>query len=281
MLPMAPDGRFSVSCFMLGISVLLLPLVTGLRHESLTVTGRLAFLVYFVLLNVLLLVLFPNRQARFQVAIRACFLGFVCGCGLILSSSISSWRYFGWYLCSLSFFHYSEYLVTAITNPRNLTLDSFLLNHSSEYKLAAISSWLEFSLESLFFPVLKENQWISILGLFLAVSGEVLRKAAMLTAGSNFTHVVASERASGHVLVTRGVYSVFRHPSYVGWFYWSVGTQAILCNPLCLVGYAIVSWQFFRDRIEDEEITLISFFGDQYLDYKARVYSGLPFIHGY
>lgn len=56
------------------------------------------------------------------------------------------------YLCSLSFFHYSEYLVTAIINPRSLTLDSFLLNHSLEYTLAAVSSWMEFTVEKLTVP---------------------------------------------------------------------------------------------------------------------------------
>lgn len=55
-------------------------------------------------------------------------------------------------MCSLSLFHYSEYLVTAINNPRSLSLDSFLLNHSFEYNLAALSSWVEFTLEKLFFP---------------------------------------------------------------------------------------------------------------------------------
>lgn len=55
-------------------------------------------------------------------------------------------------MCSLSLFHYSEYLVTAINNPRSLSLDSFLLNHSFEYNLAALSSWVEFTLEKLLFP---------------------------------------------------------------------------------------------------------------------------------
>lgn len=55
-------------------------------------------------------------------------------------------------MCSLSLFHYSEYLVTAINNPRSLSLDSFLLNHSFEYNLAALSSWVEFTLEKLLVP---------------------------------------------------------------------------------------------------------------------------------
>lgn len=56
--------------------------------------------------------------------------------------------------------------------------------------------------------------------------------------------------------------------------------QVLLCNPICMVGYALVSWRFFRERIEEEEITLIHFFGEEYLEYKRKVPSGLPFIRG-
>ncbi|MEQ2272387.1 hypothetical protein XENORESO_020999, partial [Xenotaenia resolanae] len=159
------------------------------------------------------------------VAVRACFLGVTFGCGLIISFSDTTWTHFGWYMCSLSFFHYSEYLVTAFINPRSLSLDSFLLNHSLEYTLAAVSSWLEFTMEKLTVPELKHLNWVSLVGLVMVLCGEGLRKAAMLTAGSNFNHIVQNEKAQSHVLVTSGVYAYFRHPSYVGWFYWSIGTQ--------------------------------------------------------
>lgn len=72
---------------------------------------------------------------------------------------------------------------------------------------------------------LKQLSWLSFAGLLMVLCGEGLRKAAMLTAGSNFNHIVQNEKAQSHVLVTDGVYSYFRHPSYVGWFYWSIGTQ--------------------------------------------------------
>uniref|UniRef100_A0A8D2M0B9 Protein-S-isoprenylcysteine O-methyltransferase n=1 Tax=Zonotrichia albicollis TaxID=44394 RepID=A0A8D2M0B9_ZONAL len=180
----------------------------------------------------------------------------------------------------LTLFHYSEYLVTAINNPRSLSLDSFLLNHSFEYNLAALSSWVEFTLEKLFFPELKQITWLSTVGLLMVIFGDCLRKAAMLTAGSNFNHIVQNEKSDTHTLVTSGVYGWFRHPSYVGWFYWSIGTQVLLCNPICVVGYALASWRFFRERIEEEEITLIHFFGEEYLEYKRKVPSGLPFIKG-
>lgn len=40
-----------------------------------------------------------------------------------------------------------------------------------------------------------------------------------------------------------------RHPSYLGFFIWSIGTQVLLVNPICTVGYAIVTWRYFAQRI--------------------------------
>ena len=78
---------------------------------------------------------------------------------------------------------------------------------------------------SMFVSALKQFYSLSCLGLGLVLFGELLRKLAMYTAGTNFNHYVQYIREDGHILVTSGVYGLCRHPSYVGWFYWSVGTQ--------------------------------------------------------
>uniref|UniRef100_H3C7W8 Isoprenylcysteine carboxyl methyltransferase n=1 Tax=Tetraodon nigroviridis TaxID=99883 RepID=H3C7W8_TETNG len=152
----SPGRRVSLNAFLLGLSVLAVPLIrTCFGHldwvyDYLTETpGKAAVCAHTAIYNGLLLLLY--RGPLYQVAVRACFLG-VFGCGLIISFSESTWTHFGWYMCSLSFFHYSEYLVTAIINPHSLSLDSFLLNHSVEYTLAALSSWVEFTVEKLTVP---------------------------------------------------------------------------------------------------------------------------------
>ena len=83
-----------------------------------------------------------------------------------------------------------------------------------------------------------------------------------------------------HALVTHGVYRLLRHPSYFGWFWWSVATQLVLGNPVCLVGYTLASWDFFRTRIPYEEQTLVSIFPDEYPGYRRRTFIGIPFIWG-
>ena len=52
----------------------------------------------------------------------------------------------------------------------------------------------------------------------------------------------------------------------------------VLGNGVCLVGYTIALWRFFRDRIEKEERFLVRFFGEEYLRYRERTVVGIPFL---
>ena len=83
---------------------------------------------------------------------RGLHLGLVFGLAWMLALSHVSFRLFGWYLAILSFFHWSEYFTTALSNPRNLGLESYLLDHSREYHIAAATSCIEFFVEWALFP---------------------------------------------------------------------------------------------------------------------------------
>ena len=52
----------------------------------------------------------------------------------------------------MALFHYSEFLGIAWSNPQTLTIDSFILNHSVHYAIAAITSWIEFCIEVSLWP---------------------------------------------------------------------------------------------------------------------------------
>lgn len=62
------------------------------------------------------------------------------------------------------------------------------------------------------------------LGLAMIVVGHIFRIGAEFTAGSNFNHKIQFYKDDNHKLVTTGLYSLSRHPSYLGWFLWAVGT---------------------------------------------------------
>merc|ERR1711907_538047 len=55
-------------------------------------------------------------------------------------------------------------------------------------------------------------------GFIMGVFGLILRSIAFHTAKGNFNHKLQTEKSENHTLVTDGIYSWVRHPSYVGWF---------------------------------------------------------------
>ncbi|EDQ90144.1 uncharacterized protein MONBRDRAFT_7483 [Monosiga brevicollis MX1] len=181
----------------------------------------------------------------------------------------------------MGFFHCSEYVMTALYNRDVLSFDSFLINHSRSYHVAALSCCIEYYLEMRYCPIIKSLNIISYAGLAMVGLGEAFRKLAMWTAGSNFKHIVATNKLESHELVTTGIYSLCRHPAYAGWFWWAVGTQVLLCNPFCSIAYGWAAYRFFADRLEYEEYHLLLFFGTQYHRYQQRVPTGVPFVQGY
>ncbi|EGG19464.1 hypothetical protein DFA_00041 [Cavenderia fasciculata] len=197
-------------------------------------------------------------------------LGIAMGVGISVYFYSDSFPTFGLYLTSLSIFHLWEYIWVSMYDTSNLSSESFLLNHSREYHLALLVGFSEFWIEWYLFPSLKQFGWISFIGLIGSLGGQALRTVAMITAGRNFSHLIQEEKRKHHKLVTNGIYQYIRHPSYCGWFIWSVSTQLLMFNPICILGFAYVSWQFFSDRIDYEEDTLIEFFGNDYKEYKKK-----------
>lgn len=177
------------------------------------------------------------------------------------------------YVIALCVFHMSEFLLTAAFRPSTVSYEcacsvhllladgveslltcvdawtAFLLNHSREYHLALLLSSVEFWVEFALVPEWKVHPAVLPAGVAIVVVGQALRVAAMWTAAANFSHRIEYQKRQEHVLVTHGVYRFVRHPSYMGWFLWTVGSQVLLGNPVCGLGYTIVSWGFFRDRI--------------------------------
>jgi len=231
---------------------------------------------FLLLLQIISITSMSMSLEKFKISIT----GFMLGLVFLLGAMFSAYS-IGIYFAVLAFFHFSEFLVTGLTNPKNLSFDSYLVNHSVAYTVAAVSSWIEHFILLYFVPSLKHNVFISYSGLAVCIVGEIARKLAMFHAGRSFNHLVQDRKADDHVLITSGIYSICRHPSYVGWFIWTLGTQIILINPFCLIAYTLVTYTFFKYRIEHEEYSLVMIFGDEYRDYQKKVGTGIPFITGY
>ncbi|KAK4054885.1 farnesyl cysteine-carboxyl methyltransferase [Microbotryomycetes sp. JL201] len=204
-----------------------------------------------------------------------------------LPESPSLWRAFkspmlGIYLSCWAVFHLLEFVVTSMWNPGKLSVSSFLLDNGNAYHIAHIVGITEHALEEAFLPahlrIYKHQGGLIVLGFALVVGGQILRSFAMITASSNFSHLLAYKKAQGHQLVTNGIYAWSRHPSYAGFTWWAVGTQVMLVNPFGTLAFAAVLYYFFSNRIRVEEKYLTQFFGDEYVQYKKRVPTRIPFV---
>lgn len=215
-----------------------------------------------------------GKKSLAGIALRAFLIGTtlgVSGIATILFLTISPspfWRA-PFFLAALSLFHFLEFYVTAKYNTSAATVKAFLLSSNGwAYNVAHGSAIAECLIAHYFFPKPTFfGKWLYIsnpfggeedvsilllLGLLLTGVGQVVRTLAMAQAASNFNHHVQSEHRNGHILVKNGLYSVLRHPSYFGFFWWGLGTQMVLGNMVCFVGYALVLWRFFSTRIKRE-----------------------------
>lgn len=219
-----------------------------------------------------------------EVTLTSFGLGIVAGL-LIGSIRTITLKNLNAYVAFICLFHFLEYYITAKFNPWKVNRDSFLLNNGSAYILCHLMATLECLLEYIFFPKLilggssRIRSMLITSGYICIIVGQTIRSLAMATAGRSFSHMLQTEKKTDHELIQDGVYQWARHPSYFGFFWWALGTQMILLNPISFLLFTAILWNFFRQRIKMEEEYLIKFFGDDYIKFRNRVPVRIPFIH--
>ena len=237
-----------------------------------------------------------NPKSLAGIALRSFCLGLALSAGLIgalailLTTTSPLWR-LPFFAAALALFHFLEFWTTAAYNTRAAEVASFLLTsnwpaYAIAHSIAALECLLVHTLwpgaAAGWTPFGPPGPWLRNgvvgVGLGLVVLGQVVRTVAMIHAGRSFNHLVQNRRREDHVLVTGGVYGVLRHPSYFGFFWWALGTQMVMGNVVSFVGYAAVLWRFFSSRIRHEEAYLVAFFGGEYVDYRRRVRTRIPFV---
>ncbi len=232
---------------------------------------------------------FPGHPKSLSgIAVRAFGLGIALTLGVVLTLDLLVWTSPLWrlpfFLAALSTFHFLEFWTTAAYNTPEAGVKSFLLSANwPAYAIAHAAAATECLVVNLLFPrrswaPLHSGPLFLLAGLLLVVAGQVVRTAAMVQAGRSFNHIIQHYRTQSHTLVTSGIYATLRHPSYFGFFWWALGTQLVLGNVVCFFAYGAVLWRFFSTRIQHEEEVLVRFFGDEYVDYRKKVGTKIPFI---
>jgi protein-S-isoprenylcysteine O-methyltransferase Ste14 len=114
------------------------------------------------------------------------------------------------------------------------------------------------------------------LGVVLFVAGGALRLWPVVVLGNRFSGLVAIQ--PGHTLVTRGVYGVIRHPSYLGLLVNSLGWVLAFRSGVGLLITALIIPPLLA-RIGAEERLLRTQFGDEYDAYRARTSRLIPGVY--
>jgi protein-S-isoprenylcysteine O-methyltransferase Ste14 len=111
------------------------------------------------------------------------------------------------------------------------------------------------------------------LGVTLCTVGWALRLWPVYVLGHRFSGLVAIQ--PGHTLVTTGIYSVIRHPSYLGLFVSALG-WGLAFRSIVGVLLALLTLVPLIGRIVAEERLLQSQFGSEYDAYRARTSRLIP-----
>jgi protein-S-isoprenylcysteine O-methyltransferase len=183
------------------------------------------------------------------------------------------------YFITLCIYHYTEFFSVLLYHFEKLSCEYFLIDQSLSWIIATFVSFIETILETYYFNKYKKIKIFFIIGLIMTIIGQIFRIGGIYTGKKNFTHKISYKKKSEHKLVTTGFFSISRHPSYFGFFIWSIGIEIMCCNPICTIAFTIILFHFFKDRILTEEQLLIQFFGEEYLEYKNKVGILIPFIH--
>jgi protein-S-isoprenylcysteine O-methyltransferase Ste14 len=114
------------------------------------------------------------------------------------------------------------------------------------------------------------------LGVVLFAAFGALRLWPVFVLGNRFSGLVAIQ--PGHRLVTSGIYSVIRHPSYLGLLVSSLGWALAFRSGVGVLLAALLIPPLLV-RIEAEERLLRSEFGGEYEAYRARTSRLIPGVY--
>jgi len=141
--------------------------------------------------------------------------------------------------------------------------------------LGLLSAWLPAYTDRREFLTI-DGEAVRWLGVTLFAAGGVLRLWPVFVLGRRFSGLVAIQ--SGHTLVTDGIYSLIRNPSYLGLlvlgFGWALAFRSIV--GILLAALNIVP---LVARIRSEEVLLRTQFGQEYQDYCARTWRLVPGLY--
>jgi protein-S-isoprenylcysteine O-methyltransferase Ste14 len=117
------------------------------------------------------------------------------------------------------------------------------------------------------------TRWV---GVALYVAGGTLRLWPVFVLGIRFSGLVAIQ--PGHTLVTRGIYSLIRHPSYLGMLVLCLGWALAFRAGVGVLLTALLI-PVLVGRMNAEETLLRDQFGEEYIEYRRRTWRLIPGVY--
>ena len=103
------------------------------------------------------------------------------------------------------------------------------------------------------------------LGCFIIVAGSVLWVKGILTLGRNFTPSLSPKGFE-----TKGIYSIMRHPMYIGGFLFYLGMNLLTQSIIGMIlSFLLVAPLLIYSALEEEK-QMIAKYGNKYLEYKRN-----------
>jgi protein-S-isoprenylcysteine O-methyltransferase Ste14 len=131
----------------------------------------------------------------------------------------------------------------------------------------AASNWLDFANYTL-------PSWAGWLGVLILAAAIFVFWRAHADLGLNWSPSL--EIREKHELITRGIYSVIRHPMYASQWLWVIAQPLLLQNWIAGFLNLLVFIPFYFLRVKAEEKLMLEKFGNQYQDYMQKVGAILP-----
>jgi len=95
--------------------------------------------------------------------------------------------------------------------------------------------------------------------------------------GRNFS--VSLDVREGHVLISKGIYGIIRHPMYSAFWLWAIAQFLLLPNWVAgaagILGFGIL----YLGRVQQEERLMLDTFGDDYRIYMNNTARIIPWVY--
>ncbi len=121
------------------------------------------------------------------------------------------------------------------------------------------------------------NIVLQLAAVILAAASRWLAMSAITELGRQWS--LAARLTEDHKLVKTGVYAIVRHPIYTAMLGLMIATGLVLSNWIALAAAIVIFFIGTRIRTHLEEELLREAFGEEFMVWKERVPSLLPFVN--